>query len=280
MGARWVDPALSRWLSADTLVPSPENPQALNRYSYILGNPLRYVDPTGHFSPQQLAEWYGENWESLFDDAWITLLLEAEFGDMVLYGYDDKGLPLLAMFGLDRDTFKLDVWNVFPGGQQSGRVIPFSKVIEMSDPTIMALYRSEVANLQGGPSDDPENTWLYDARFRHYVRVSGSYDAPACIDLAEDWYRGSHEHVWAVGYPADMDAGYSDVFDLLKTGIGAASLWLAGKTIGSAILKSLGGGVGVFGLAVSVYDWMEWDTGFWIDNNGPGLPPPARPPEP
>jgi len=26
----------------------PINPQALNRYSYCLGNPLRYMDPTGH----------------------------------------------------------------------------------------------------------------------------------------------------------------------------------------------------------------------------------------
>ena len=26
----------------------PANPQALNRYSYVLGNPLRYIDPTGH----------------------------------------------------------------------------------------------------------------------------------------------------------------------------------------------------------------------------------------
>jgi hypothetical protein len=28
----------------------PANPQALNRYAYCLGNPLRYVDPTGHES--------------------------------------------------------------------------------------------------------------------------------------------------------------------------------------------------------------------------------------
>jgi hypothetical protein len=26
----------------------PSNPQALNRYAYVLNNPLRYVDPTGH----------------------------------------------------------------------------------------------------------------------------------------------------------------------------------------------------------------------------------------
>ncbi|PZS06133.1 MAG: hypothetical protein DLM69_00410 [Candidatus Chloroheliales bacterium] len=27
----------------------PLNPQALNRYSYVLNNPLRYTDPTGHY---------------------------------------------------------------------------------------------------------------------------------------------------------------------------------------------------------------------------------------
>jgi RHS repeat-associated protein len=34
----------------DNPAPSgPLNPQALNRYAYCLNNPLRYVDPTGHF---------------------------------------------------------------------------------------------------------------------------------------------------------------------------------------------------------------------------------------
>ncbi len=48
MGARFYDPALARWLSADTLVPEPGNPQALNRYAYVLGNPLLFIDPSGH----------------------------------------------------------------------------------------------------------------------------------------------------------------------------------------------------------------------------------------
>jgi hypothetical protein len=48
MGARFYDAALGRWILADTIVPEPGNPQDLNRFSYVGGNPLRFVDPTGH----------------------------------------------------------------------------------------------------------------------------------------------------------------------------------------------------------------------------------------
>ncbi|MEJ2211336.1 MAG: RHS repeat-associated core domain-containing protein [Anaerolineae bacterium] len=47
MGARHYDPELGRWISPDTLVPDPSNPQSLNRFSYAYNNPLRLVDPSG-----------------------------------------------------------------------------------------------------------------------------------------------------------------------------------------------------------------------------------------
>jgi RHS repeat-associated protein len=47
--ARYYDPALGRFASADTIVPQPGNPQSLNRYSYSANNPLRFVDPSGHY---------------------------------------------------------------------------------------------------------------------------------------------------------------------------------------------------------------------------------------
>jgi RHS repeat-associated protein len=46
--ARWYDPALGRFIQADTIVPEPGNPQALDRYAYVHNNPLKFVDPTGH----------------------------------------------------------------------------------------------------------------------------------------------------------------------------------------------------------------------------------------
>ena len=49
MGGRVYDPDLGRFLSADPFVQTPANPQNLNRYSYVLNNPLSYTDPSGFF---------------------------------------------------------------------------------------------------------------------------------------------------------------------------------------------------------------------------------------
>jgi hypothetical protein len=57
----------------------PANPQALNRYSYVLNNPLRYTDPSGH------SPWpEGSPFDTLYDlywgikDAWIDFARELQ----------------------------------------------------------------------------------------------------------------------------------------------------------------------------------------------------------
>ncbi|MGI2336859.1 MAG: RHS repeat-associated core domain-containing protein [Dehalogenimonas sp.] len=47
-GARYYDPTIGRFISADTIVQNFTNPQTLNRYSYTINNPLKYTDPSGH----------------------------------------------------------------------------------------------------------------------------------------------------------------------------------------------------------------------------------------
>ena len=47
-GSRYYDPVLSRFVQPDTLVPYPTNGQSLNRYSYVLNNPVTLTDPDGH----------------------------------------------------------------------------------------------------------------------------------------------------------------------------------------------------------------------------------------
>jgi RHS repeat-associated protein len=53
--ARFYDPLIGRFLSADTIVPGAGNPQALNRYAYGFNSPLKYTDPDGH-CPMPSAE--------------------------------------------------------------------------------------------------------------------------------------------------------------------------------------------------------------------------------
>jgi RHS repeat-associated protein len=48
MNARFYSSVSGRFVSADTIVPKPNNPQSSNRYSYGLNNPLKYIDPSGH----------------------------------------------------------------------------------------------------------------------------------------------------------------------------------------------------------------------------------------
>lgn len=47
-GARYYLPELRRFISADSIVSEAMNSQALNRYSYVINNPINYTDPSGH----------------------------------------------------------------------------------------------------------------------------------------------------------------------------------------------------------------------------------------
>jgi RHS repeat-associated protein len=62
MNARYYLPGIGRFASADIIVPNPADPQSYNRYSYVLNNPLKYIDPSG-FDPLDAA------WEQAFQDA-------------------------------------------------------------------------------------------------------------------------------------------------------------------------------------------------------------------
>ena len=99
---RWGGPAprckASRsrgFIQADTVVPGAGNPQALNRYAYTLGNPLRYTDPSGHYSEEEIMQAFGvETWDEVlvfFAEGaggrlenrwgWLEVLRQAQDGD-------------------------------------------------------------------------------------------------------------------------------------------------------------------------------------------------------
>ncbi|MDP2922026.1 MAG: toxin TcdB middle/N-terminal domain-containing protein [Candidatus Omnitrophota bacterium] len=46
-GARYYDPEIGRFITADPTIQRPFDPQDLNRYSYCRNNPINYTDPSG-----------------------------------------------------------------------------------------------------------------------------------------------------------------------------------------------------------------------------------------
>ena len=81
-GARYYDPVIGRFISADPLVKNYANPQNFNRYAYVLNNPLKHTDPFGLFEEEELNN-IGIHREDVNPDTWL-MLREADVADSVV----------------------------------------------------------------------------------------------------------------------------------------------------------------------------------------------------
>ena len=70
-GARYLSDMQGRFMSSDPLLNSghPSNPQTWNRYSYVLNNPLRMVDPAGLYVFDKSVD---PEKQKQFTDAWTA----------------------------------------------------------------------------------------------------------------------------------------------------------------------------------------------------------------
>jgi len=61
-GGRYYDAELGRFISPDPFVGQPDDPQNHNRYSYVVNNPVNYIDPDGYFHQVKKKEKKGGFW--------------------------------------------------------------------------------------------------------------------------------------------------------------------------------------------------------------------------
>jgi len=94
--ARYDDPTLGRFISPDSIVPEPGNPQSFNRFAYVYNNPLKYTDPTGHWieSAVDIAFIAYDIWDIHQNGlTWDNgLALAADVGGLLLPGLTGVGM--------------------------------------------------------------------------------------------------------------------------------------------------------------------------------------------
>lgn len=68
MNGRMYNPDLGRFISADPNIQDLSDLQNLNRYAYVLNNPLSYIDPSGYFFQQLwsgVKNFFQNNWKAI-----------------------------------------------------------------------------------------------------------------------------------------------------------------------------------------------------------------------
>ncbi|AWF80678.1 hypothetical protein BTJ40_07535 [Microbulbifer sp. A4B17] len=88
MNGRIYDPNLGRFLQADPMIDGVEDTQGYNRYSYVKGNPLTVVDPTGYYGINDFFDDANE----ILDDALGGLGISFQVG--VTYGATGTGVDI------------------------------------------------------------------------------------------------------------------------------------------------------------------------------------------
>jgi RHS repeat-associated protein len=121
MGARWYDPQMGRWISPDSIIPNPANPQSLNRYTYSYNNPVRYYDSDGHCFPFCTA--------ALAYGALRTLPRESlAFGSRHLA---EAGIPIVSDFAAWDARTTDQLWQAANGVDLQGNALTSKEQLEI-----------------------------------------------------------------------------------------------------------------------------------------------------
>jgi RHS repeat-associated protein len=127
-GARYYDPTIGRFISPDSIIQNPANPQTFNRYTYALNNPLRYIDPSGN-----IVEINGANVDVFYDWAaygmgWMpTPNIVALLSSNLFQAYDVvRGFDPVMTQALENNQEKVVTVQFGVTGDAGGKTLPNS----------------------------------------------------------------------------------------------------------------------------------------------------------
>jgi hypothetical protein len=124
--ARFYDPAIGRFVSADSIVPRPGNPQNLNRYAYARNSPIMRIDSSGH----------GDiSWNDVSDFA-------AGFGAALL----GANISLAPFWGFEQRQKMADALYVTPGTDTNSNAYAMGRLVG----DVAAAAQGAIEMINGG----------------------------------------------------------------------------------------------------------------------------------
>ena len=205
MNARYFMPLVGRFISPDTIVAEPGNPQSLNRYAYTNNNPMGYTDSTGH---------------------WLESALDLAFLAYDIYDIQQNGLTWTSGLSLAADVAGLAL-PVVTGGGLAVRAAMHSddvaKIASHADDAVKAVSHVEDVRQarQGAEITQSVLNNIDPSRFNEAGRFGAAFyvaqeGATAVKEVATHGGQASH----VIRYQADLNK--AKILDLTNPEIAKA----------------------------------------------------------
>ncbi len=199
--ARYYDPLLGRFTQPDTIVSDIYIPMAWNRYTYVMNNPFRYTDPTGHEGEEAantatLAAAGGAAWTTALGSlrnaatsAWTRIPSFTGVGQVITATTETLATvgAEVSMVGTAVATVGLAAVTVLATPSDIAEEPPIPG-FGVGSPVIPSIYFSEEDAQKQGPAPNipelvkPGGQWIGDAGSRNYIRR-----LPGGEQGAQDW---------------------------------------------------------------------------------------------
>jgi RHS repeat-associated protein len=225
--ARYYNPAVGRFITADDIIPNPLQSQAWNRYAYVYNNPILYADPSGN-CPECVNDFYlgffyeltANNYDSLFiptnspfrrdaeamaaekrDNFWFQLgRLTGAFGNVGQgAGEMQGGIGMMGAGGLGGLATAPSVvgpvgaCGLIAGGAgvtAHGGMVAGNGAVGVGD-SLGNIYNMSVGQGSGNPSPI-ERHHLLPKQFRAKFEAAGLDIEDYVVDLPRDFHKDIH----------------------------------------------------------------------------------------
>ncbi|MBK8013952.1 MAG: VCBS repeat-containing protein [Deltaproteobacteria bacterium] len=181
LNGRVYDPGLGRFLSVDPIIADPANAQSLNAYSYVLNNPLSFIDPSGYLACEVSANArLSCNYDWLKDGA-ISSAKDAD-GIAVTFSDAESGSQLVMRAENGHVGFALDGSSIEPSDIGS----PYREAFQTStDPLNVAQRVEQRHTFVGDTVKKVQDAAPTENEMKGLIIAAGAIGAlPAVLNLA------------------------------------------------------------------------------------------------